>query len=114
MMRRTKRCIYMYIWTDLEFNENDFAQKQVMTTEPDPRCKEAKRNEEALGKDEQGEQKEMKNLEEDMLEDSLYEHKKAPVRYGYDEYEYADTATHHVHHVAYHLSGIDDTRSKIN
>ena len=32
--------------------------------------------------------------------------RKAPVRYGYDEY--ADTATHHVHHVAYHLSEIDE------
>jgi len=31
---------------------------------------------------------------------------KAPVRYGYDEY--ADTATYHVRHVAYHLSEVDE------
>ena len=32
--------------------------------------------------------------------------RRAPVRYGYEEY--AETATHRVHHVAYHLSGIDE------
>ena len=32
--------------------------------------------------------------------------RKAPVRYGYDEY--ADTSTHRVHHVAYHLCEVDE------
>ena len=54
----------MYIRRDVEFNENDFSQKQVITTEPDPRCKEAEQNEVIPRKDE-GEQEEMKNLEED-------------------------------------------------
>ena len=52
----------MYIQRDVEFNENYFGQKQVMTTEPDPRCEEAKQNEVIARKDE-GEQEEMKNLE---------------------------------------------------
>ena len=52
----------MYIRRDVEFNENDFGQKQVITTEPDPRCKEAEQNEVIPRKDE-GEQEEMKNLE---------------------------------------------------
>ena len=98
----------MYIRRDVEFNENDFGQKQAMTTEPDPRCEEAKRNEVPPRKDEEGEQGEMKKLEEDTPEEprQSVRTRKAPVRYGYDEY--ADTATHHVHHVAYHLSEIDE------
>ena len=98
----------MYIRRDVEFNENDFGQKQTMTTEPDPRCEEAKRNEVLPRKDEEGEQGEMKKLEEDTPEEprQSVRTRKAPVRYGYDEY--ADTATHHVHHVAYHLSEIDE------
>ena len=98
----------MYIRRDVEFNENDFGQKQTMTTEPDPRCEEAKRNEVPPRKDEEGEQGEMKKLEEDTPEEprQSVRTRKAPVRYGYDEY--ADTATHHVHHVAYHLSEIDE------
>ena len=58
----------MYIRRDVEFNENDFGQKQAMTTEPDPWCEEAKRKEEAPRKDE-GEQREMKNLEADTSEE---------------------------------------------
>ena len=98
----------MYIRRDVEFNENDFGQKQTMTTEPEPRCEEAKRNEVPPRKDEEGEQGEMKKLEEDTPEEprQSVRTRKAPVRYGYDEY--ADTATHHVHHVAYHLSEIDE------
>ena len=92
----------------MEFNENDFGQKTAMTTEPDPRCKEAKQNEVASRKDEEGEQREMKNLEEDTPKKprQSVRTRKAPVRYGYDEY--SDTATHHIHHVAYHLSEIDE------
>ena len=52
----------MYIRRDVEFNENDFDQKQVITTEPDPRCEEAEQNEVIPRKDE-GEQEEMKDLE---------------------------------------------------
>jgi len=37
--------------------------------------------------------------------------RKAPVRYGYDEY--ADTATHREHHVAYHLYEIYELPSTI-
>lgn len=97
----------MYIKRDVEFNENDFGQKRVMTTEPDPRCKEAEQNEVIPRKDE-GEQEEMKNLEEDCPREPRrsVRTRKAPVRYGYDEY--ADTATHRVPHVAYHLAGIDE------
>ena len=58
----------MYIRRDVEFNENDFVQKQAMTTEPDPRCEEAKRNEVPPRKDEEGEQGEMTKLEEDTPE----------------------------------------------
>ena len=98
----------MYIRRDVEFNENDFGQKQTMTTERDPRCEEATRNEVPPRKDEEGEQGEMKKLEEDTPEEprQSVRTRKAPVRYGYDEY--ADTETHHVHHVAYHLSEIDE------
>ena len=51
----------MYIRREVEFNENDFCQKQVIATEPDPRCKEAEQSEVIPRKDE-GEE-EMKNLE---------------------------------------------------
>ena len=97
----------MYIRRDVEFNENDFGQKRVMTTEPDPRCEEAEQNEVIPRKDE-GEQEEMKNLEEDCPREPRrsVRTRKAPVRYSYDEY--AETATHRVHHVAYHLAGIDE------
>ena len=59
----------MYIWRDVEFNENDFSKKTAMATEPDPRCEEAKQNEVASRKDEEGEQREMKNLEKDTPEE---------------------------------------------
>ena len=59
----------MYIRRDVEFNENDFGQKTAMTSEPDSRCEEAKQNEVASRKDEEGEQREMKNLEEDTPEE---------------------------------------------
>ena len=70
-----------------------------MTTEPDPRCEEAEHNEIIPRKDE-GEQEEMKNLEEDSPGEPRrsVRARKAPVRYGYDKN--ADTATHRVHHVA--------------
>ena len=97
----------MYIRRDVEFNENDFGQKRAMTTEPDPRCEEAEQNEVIPRKD-KGEQEEMKNLGDDSPGGPRrsVRTRKAPVRYGYDEY--ADTATHRVHHVASHLSGIDE------
>ena len=97
----------MYFRRDVEFNENDFGQKQVMTTEPDPRCEEAEQNE-VIPRKNEGEQEEMKNLEEDCPREPRrsVRTRKAQARYGYDEY--ADTATHRVHHVAYHLAGIDE------
>ena len=78
-----------------------------MTTEPDPRCEEAEQNEVIPRKD-KGEQEEMKKLGDDSPGGPRrsVRTRKAPVRYGYDEY--ADTATHRVHHVASHLSGIDE------
>ena len=92
----------MYIRRDVEFNENGFGQKRAMTTEPDPRCEEAEQNKVIPRKDE-GEQEEMKNFEEDWPGEPRQSVR--TVRYGYDEY--ADTASHRVNHVAYHLSGID-------
>lgn len=91
----------------MEFNENDFGQKQVMTTEPDPRCEEAEQNEVIPRKDER-EQEEMKNLESDCPKEPRrsVRTRKAPVRYVYDEY--TDMATHCIHHVAKHLAGIDE------
>ena len=96
----------MYIRRDVEFIENDFGQKRAMTTEPDPRCEEAEQNEVIPRKD-KGEQEEMKSFEDSPGEPRRsVRTRKAPVRYGYDKY--ADTATHRVHHVGYHLSWIDE------
>jgi hypothetical protein len=97
----------LYIRRDVEFNENDFGQKQVMTTEPYQKGEEVQQNAVTTRKDEE-EVAEMKKLEEDMPQEPRQSERtrKAPVRYGYDGY--ADTATHRVHHVAYHLCELDD------
>ena len=84
----------MYIRRDVEFYENEVAEQN-----------------EVIPRKDEGEQEEMKNLEEDCPREPRrsVRTRKAPVRYGYDEY--ADTATHRVHHVAYHLAGIDEPKT---
>ena len=81
----------MYIRRDVEFYENEVAEQN-----------------EVIPRKDEGEQEEMKNLEEDCPREPRrsVRTRKAQARYGYDEY--ADTATHRVHHVAYHLAGIDE------
>ena len=91
----------LYIRRDVEFNESDFGQKSAMTTEPDQKSMELKKNADTTAKDEERqepqEEKELRRSERT---------RKTPVRYGYDEY--ADTATCRVRHVAYHLSEVDE------
>ena len=100
----------LYIRRDVEFNENDFGQKQALTTEPDQKGEDVKQNAGTTTKDEE-EVSEMKKLgkeEEDTPQESRKSERtrKPPARYGYDEY--ADTATHRVHHSAHHLCEIDE------
>ena len=100
----------LYIRRDVEFNENDFGQKQALTTEPDQKGEDVKQNAGTITKDKEevSEMKKLKKEEEDTPQESRKSERtrKPPVRYGYDEY--ADTATHRVHHVAYHLCEIDE------
>ena len=87
----------LYIRRDVEFNESDFGQNSATATEPDPKGMEVKQNADTIAKDEEEEQQEPRRSERTH---------KIPVRYGYDEY--ADAATDRVHHVAYHLSEVDE------
>ena len=87
----------LYIRRDVEFNVSDFGQNSATTTEPDPKSMEVKQNADTIAKDEEEEQQEPRRSERTH---------KIPVRYGYDEY--ADAATDRVHHVAYHLSEVDE------
>ena len=98
----------LYIRRDVEFNESDFGQKSVMTTEPDPKSMEVKQNADATAKDEEEVAENRRSeKEEEQLELRRSERtRKTPVRYGYEEY--ADTATYRVRHVAYHLSEVDE------
>ena len=80
----------LYIRRDVEFNENDFGQKQALTTEPDQKGEDVQQNAGTITKDEE-EVSEMKKLEKE-VEDTPQESRKSerirkpPVRYGYDEY----------------------------
>ena len=94
----------LYIRRDVEFNESDFGQKSAMTTEPDSKSMEVKQNT-AQDEEEVAEVRRSEKEEQQELRRSERT-RKIPVRYGYDEY--ADTATDHVRHVAYHLSEIDE------
>ena len=97
----------LYIRRDVEFNESDFGQISAITTEPDPKSKEVKQNADTTAKDEEevAETRRSETEEQQELQRSERIHK-TPVRYGYDEY--ADTATHRVRHVAYHVSEVDE------
>ena len=97
----------LYVRRDVEFNESDFGQKSAMTTEPDPKSMEGKQNADTTAKDEEvvAETRRSETEEQQELRRSKRTCK-VPVRYGYDEY--ADTATYHVRHVAYHLSEVDE------
>ena len=104
----------LYIRRDVEFNENDFGQKSALTTEPDQKGMEVKKNADTTAKEEEVEA-EIRRSEKDEERQEPQEEKElqrsertcnAPVRYGYDEY--ADTATYRVRHVAYHLSQVDE------
>ena len=100
----------LYIRRDVEFNENDFGQKQALTTEPDQMGEDVKQNAGTTTKDEEevSEMKKFEKEEEDTPQESRKSERtrKPPARYGYDEY--AETATHRVHHIAYHLCEIDE------
>ena len=54
----------LYIRRDVEFNENDFGQKQALTTEPDQKGEDVKQNAGTTTKDEE-EVPEMKKLEKE-------------------------------------------------
>ena len=98
----------VYIRRDVEFNESDFGQKSVMTTEPDPESMEVKQNADTTAKDAE-EVAEIRRSEKEEEQQELRRSQRThqtSVRYGYDEY--ADTATYRVHHVAYHLSEVDE------
>ena len=86
----------------------------AMTAEPDQKSMEMKQNADITAKDDE-EVPENRRSEKDEERQEPQEEKeirrsektrKTPVRYGYDEY--ADTATCRVHHVAYHLSEVDE------
>lgn len=97
----------LYIRRDVEFNESDFGQKSAMTAEPDPKSIEVKQNTDTTAKDEE-EVTEIRRSEKEQQQELRRSERtrKTPVRYAYDEY--ADTATDHVRHVAYHLSEVDE------
>ena len=98
----------LYIRRDVEFNESDFGQTSVMTTEPDPKSMEVKQNADTTAKDEEevAENRRSEKEEEQQELRRSERTRKTPVRYGYEEY--ADTATYPVRHVAYHLSEVDE------
>ena len=91
---------------NVEFNESDFGQMSAMTTEPDPKSMEVKQDADSTAKDEEevAETRRPETKEQQELRRSERT-RKAPIRYGYDEY--ADTTTYHVRHVSYHLSEVD-------
>ena len=95
----------LYIRRDVEFNENNFGQTKVMTTEPDQNGEETKQNAVTTTGDEEQEGETKKSEDMPQVARQSERTRKAPVRYGYDEY--ADTSTHRVHHVAYHLCEVD-------
>jgi len=73
-----------------------------MTTEPDQKSEDVKQNVVATTKDEEvAEMKKLEKEEEDTPQEPRKSERtrKAPVKYGYDEYP--DTTTHRVHHVVY-------------
>ena len=96
----------LYIRRDVEFNENNFGQTKVMTTEPDQNGEETKQNAVTTTGDEEQEGETKKSEDMPQVTRQSERTRKAPVRYGYDEY--ADTSTHRVHHVAYHLCEVDE------
>ena len=96
----------LYIRRDVEFNENNFGQTKVMTTEPDQNGEETKQNAVTTTGDEEQEGETKKSEDMPQVARQSERTRKAPVRYGYDEY--ADTSTHRVHHVAYHLCEVDE------
>ena len=87
--------------------ENDFGHKQVTTTVPDQVGEEAKQNDVILT-EEKEEVSGVEKLEEETPHEPRQTEitRRAPVRYDYDEY--VDTASHQVHHVAYHLYEVDE------
>ena len=95
----------LYIRRDVEFNENNFGQTKVITTEPDQNGEETKQNAVTTTGDEEQEGETKKSEDMPQVARQSERTRKAPVRYGYDEY--ADTSTHRVHHVAYHLCEVD-------
>ena len=79
-----------------------------MTTEPDPKSIEVRQSADTTAKYEE-EVAEISRSDKEEEQQELRRSKrtrKTPVSYGYDEY--ADTATYHVRHVAYHLSEVDE------
>ena len=96
----------LFIRRDVEFNENNFGQTKVMTTEPDQNGEETKQNAVTTTGDEEQEGETKKSEDMPQVARQSERTRKAPVRYGYDEY--ADTSTHRVHHVAYHLCEVDE------
>ena len=96
---------------DAEFNESDFGQKSAMSTVPDYKGMEVKKNADITAKDEK-EVAEIRRSEKDEERQEPQELRKSErtrkttVRYGYDEY--ADTATYRVRHVDYHPSQVDE------
>ena len=78
-----------------------------MTTEPDPKSMEVKQNADSTAKDKEEVAETRRPETEEQQELRRSERtRKAPIRYGYNEY--ADTATCHVRHVSYHLSEVDE------
>ena len=98
----------LYIRRDVEFNESDFGQNSATTTEPDPKSMKVKQNADTIAKDEEEEEAEIRRSEKEEQQEPRRSERthKIPVRYGYDEY--ADAASDRVHHVAYHLSEVDE------
>ena len=96
----------LYIRRDVEFNENNFGETKVMTTEPDQNGEETKQNAVTTTGDEEQEGETKKSKDMPQVARQSERTRKAPVRYGYDEY--ADTSAHRVHHVAYHLCEVDE------
>ena len=77
-----------------------------MTTEPDQKGEETKQNAAITTGDEEQKGETKKSEDMPQVPGQSERTRKAPVRYGYDEY--ADTSTHRVHHVAYHLCEVHD------